>query len=337
MTIALAVAMAGARAHPQERPAEPSVLVEREAFLMGTWLRVQVAAPNRELGVAAIEAAFAEVARLESLLSSWRSDSEVSRLNRSVPGIPVRVEREVFDLLAEVWEWARASDGAFDPAVGPLIEAWDLRGRGRRPSAGELEQARRLSGLGSFRFRPGTLSLVRAEQGSWITAGGFGKGAALGAARRVLVANGVRSALLDFGGQLLAVGSPPGRDGWRIAVAHPSRRFEAAAWLVVSDRSVATSAASERFVEGGGEPHGHILDPRNGRPKPAWGSVTVVADDPLVADLASTTLFVLGPEEGAAWATKREGIGVLFLWEAEGEIVADWNENMAAWLRESEE
>jgi thiamine biosynthesis lipoprotein len=149
MTIALAVAMAGARAHPQERPAEPSVLVEREAFLMGTWLRVQVAAPNRELGVAAIEAAFAEVARLESLLSSWRSDSEVSRLNRSVPGIPVRVEREVFDLLAEVWEWARASDGAFDPAVGPLIEAWDLRGRGRRPSAGELEQARRLSGLGS--------------------------------------------------------------------------------------------------------------------------------------------------------------------------------------------
>ncbi|MGD2215943.1 MAG: FAD:protein FMN transferase [Gemmatimonadales bacterium] len=337
LAAALTVAVADARAQPEGRSADSKTFLQREAVLMGTRLRVQVAAASREQGAAAIEAAFEEVARLESLLSSWRGESEVSRLNRAVPGVPVRVEAEVFELLAQVWEWGRASDGAFDPAVGSLIEVWDLRGGGRRPSAAELEEARQQSGLDSFRFRPSTLSVVRAREGSWITAGGFGKGAALRAARRVLLAAGVRSALLDFGGQLLAVGSPPERDGWRIAVAHPARRFEAAAWLVVEDRSVATSAASERFVEIAGERFGHILDPRSGRPTPAWGSVTVVADDPLVADLASTTLFVLGPEEGPVWAKTLEDIGVLFLWEAEGKIVADWNENMAAWLTESED
>ncbi|NIN72298.1 MAG: hypothetical protein GTO46_10365 [Gemmatimonadetes bacterium] len=303
---------------------------------MGTWLRAQVVAANREAGAAAIEAAFAEVARLESLLSSWRGDSEVSRINRAVPGVPVQVERVVFELLSEVWEWGRGSDGAFDPALGALIEVWDLRGAGRHPSAVELEQARKLSGLDSFRFLPSAGSVVRSQPGSWMSSGGFGKGAALRAARRVLLAAGVRSALLDFGGQLLAVGSAPGRDGWRIAVAHPSRRFEAAAWLDVGNRSVATSSASERFMEIGGDRYGHILDPRSGRPTPAWGSVTVVADDPLLADLASTTLFVLGPEEGAAWAKQREDIGVLFLWEEEGRVVA-WNRNMAVWLTESED
>lgn len=165
-----------------------------------------------------------------------------------------------------------------------------------------------------------------------MTAGGFGKGAALRAARRALQRAGIESALLEFGGQLLAIGPAPGGEDWTASVAHPSRRHAAAASIRLRGVSAATSAASERFIEVDGERLGHVLDPRAGRPVPAWGSVTVVTPDPLLADVLSTALFVMGPDEGMAWAARREGIGVLFLEEEAGDVVATWNPAMRPWL-----
>jgi thiamine biosynthesis lipoprotein len=89
--------------------------------------------------------------------------------------------------------------------------------------------------------------------------------------------------------------------------------------------SVATTAQSERYVDVGGERYGHVLDPRTGRPVPALGSVTVVAADPVVADILSTALFVMGPEAGRRWAAGRKE-GILFLTLGEGAVVASWNE-----------
>lgn len=166
---------------------------------------------------------------------------------------------------------------------------------------------------------------ARRDAAAWIDTGGYGKGAALRAVERALRGAGIRSALLDFGGQVLALGGPEREPAWPVAVAHPARRHEVAARLRLRDRSAATSSASERFVEPDGTRLGHILDPRTGRPVPAWGSVTVVAADPLVADILSTALFVLGPRHGMAWAENREDVGVLFLIEQGDTVIARWN------------
>jgi thiamine biosynthesis lipoprotein len=96
--------------------------------------------------------------------------------------------------------------------------------------------------------------------------------------------------------------------------------------------SAATSAASERFVEIEGVRYGHILDPRTGRPVDAWGSVTVVMEDPLAADAVATALFVMGPEAGLAWAREREDVGALFLMEGPDGIEVAWNDAMEPWL-----
>jgi thiamine biosynthesis lipoprotein len=299
---------------------------------MGTRLRATVAAPTEEAATAAIETVFAEVRRLEAVLSSWRGESELSRLNSAPVGAATDVSAELFGLLQEVRGWSEASGGAIDPAVGALIDAWGLRGDGRRPSEDELSQALSWSGRDAFELDEGSSRVTRRAEGGWITAGAFGKGAALRSAVGLLRRAGVESALFDFGGQIAAVGTSPEGSAWTVGVAHPSRRDRAALELRLENVSAATSGASERYVEVDGQRFGHVLDPRSGRPVAAWGSATAVAADPMVADLVSTAVFVLGPEAGLRWADTLDGVGVLVLSDVEGHLSVNWNESMRAWL-----
>jgi thiamine biosynthesis lipoprotein len=318
--------MVGCGSRVRQHPAgSAAVWVERESYLMGTLLRGLVAAPTREAGLEALEHVFDAVRRLEAVLSTWRSDTQMSLLNSSPAGVAVSVSPELAALLGEVWTWSEATAGAFDPAVGALIDAWDLRGAGRRPSASDLEGARRASGLGRFEWVAGSGTVKRQHADAWIDTGAFGKGATLREAEQVLRDRGIETALLDFGGQVLTLGSPGEQNGWPVAGEHPSERQDAVTSLRLRDRSAATSSASERFVEPDGERLGHILDPRTGRPVPAWGSVTVVAADAMAADVLSTALFVLGPEEGMQFAATLEDIGALFLVEQDGALDARWN------------
>lgn len=292
---------------------------------MGTTLRIAVAAPSRPAAIAAIERAFDAVRGTDGLLSTWRDDSELGRLNHARVGQPVRLSGDLYTLLLESVRWSRALDGAFDPAVGALVDAWNLRGAGRIPSAVELAAAQARTGVAQFRFTDSTRTVTRLSEGAWLDSGGFGKGAALRAAAAALRARGVRSATLDFGGQVVVLGESPAGGDWVVPVAHPARRHDATVRLRLRDRSVSTSGQSERTLEVGGQRVGHVLDPRSGRPAAPWGSVTVVAADPLLADVLSTALFVLGPEAALAWARDRDDVGVLVLEERGAAVVSRWN------------
>jgi thiamine biosynthesis lipoprotein len=294
--------------------ARPATVV-REAFLMGTTLRAEVVAGERVAALAAIQQAFDTVAQLERMLSTWREDSEIARLNRAAPGDTVLLSPTLAGLLDEASGWSRETGGAFDPGVGALVDAWDLRGRGRVPLPAALAEARAASGLAQF-----TLAAVgwdrpraaRRSSAAWLDTGGFGKGVALRGAVSVLRRNGIASGSLNFGGQVAVFGDGPDERGWLVPVAHPGRRDTPVAALRVRDVSVSTSSQSEHYVDVRGRRFGHILDPRSGRPVTPWGSVTVVAADAAIADMLSTALFVLGPEEGAAWA-RRHDVAALIL------------------------
>jgi thiamine biosynthesis lipoprotein len=145
--------------------------------------------------------------------------------------------------------------------------------------------------------------------------GGLGKGYALDAAAGVLRARGFPVALLDFGGQALALDPPPGEPGWSVALSHPRRRDEAALSLVLARASLATSGNVEHGLVVDGRPLGHLLDPLSGRPAPFRGSASIVAPTGARADAYSTALFVMGPERGLAWAAGRQGLIPIFLEE----------------------
>jgi thiamine biosynthesis lipoprotein len=304
------------------------VWVEREAAVMGTRLRVALEAPRREAGFSAIEAAVAGVRAVDDLLSTWRGDTELAAVNGAPLETDVALSARLTGILGEVWRWQLETNGAFDPAIGALVDAWDLRGRGRRPSPVELGRALEAVGLGRFHFDEVAGTVTRTDGRSWIDAGAFGKGAALREAWLRLEELGVQDALLDFGGQVLAQGSPEGGGDWIVAVAHPARRSEPAVELRLSDRAAATTGQAERFIEADGRRFGHVLDPRSGEPVPAWGSVTVVASDPLVADVLSTALFVMGPEAGMEWVRDRDEVAALFLVDLGERLEARWNRAM---------
>jgi thiamine biosynthesis lipoprotein len=292
---------------------------------MGTSLYAAVVAPSRAEGIHAIDHAFAAVRRLDSLLSTWHDDSEIARLNQAAPHYPVSISAELHQWLQEAARWTRLTQDAFDPSVGALVDAWDLRGQGRVPSSGRLQVARSSTGLRHFVFNRHAGTAMKTKAGAWIDTGGFGKGVALREAGQVLIREGVHSAILNFGGQVLALGADRDGSDWKVPVAHPSRRTEPVVWLHCRDRSVSTSSQSERFVTVEGHRFGHVLDPRSGQPVPAWGSVTVVAEDPAVADMVSTALLVMGPEAGLEWANARRDIGVLFLIERATGLERRWN------------
>jgi thiamine biosynthesis lipoprotein len=302
-------------------------VVERERVVMGTTLRIRVEAADRESALVATGAAFAEVERIGGLLSTWSDASAIAAIHRAAPGTPTRVVPELLGLLAAADLLVEATEHAFEPRVGALVDAWDLRGEGRTPDALELAHAIAASGEGSLTLDMLSGTATRHDSRAWLDTGGFGKGAALDAARAVLTAAGVRGAFLDFGGQAALMG--PSADPVLLALAHPERRWEAACWIgLESGHSVATSGSSERFVVSGGRVLSHILDPRTGAPAPVWGSVAVVAENSLEADALSTALYVMGPDEGSRWLGDRDDIAVLFLETVEGSVHPRWNSAM---------
>jgi thiamine biosynthesis lipoprotein len=294
---------------------QKSVEIQRTTLLMGTRATVRISGQDRGQATAASHAVLREIARVEALLSTWIPSSELSRINRLPINRPTNLHPEIMAWLGELDELKAKFWGAFDPAIGALIDVWDLRGSGREPTQTELEDALSATGSHTFKINPDQKKIVRLDPDAWIDAGGFGKGIALRLAADTLRARGV-SGVVDLGGQLVVVGDA----SHQIDISGPgdrrpaclTKRAESTNSVIARNTSVATSGLSERAVVIGQKRLGHILDPRNGQPAIDWGVVTVVAEDPLVADVLSTALFVLGPEQGMQLAEGLATIGVLF-------------------------
>jgi len=285
---------------------------ERRVAAMGTTLAVEVDAATRGQALAAAEELIAAVADAEARLSTWRASSELSRFNRAPVGETVALSAATFADLERAVGCAAATGGAFEPAIAPLSAAWGLRGGGRRPAAEELAQARAASGsAGRLDLEPAARTLVKRAP-LRLDEGGFGKGAALGRALELAAARGV-GARLDLGGQLAWTGSEA---HFVALLADPRDRARpvVALTLDAAAGSLASSGNSEHAVTVGGDRIGHLIDPATGAPAPDFGSVAVLAADPLEADCRSTALFVLGPERGLQWqAAARDGAAVFLV------------------------
>lgn len=277
------------------RPGQVAPLPEldRRVLAMGTELRLHLEGKG-DLARAS-EAALAESRRLEAACSTWNPDTTWSRLN-AAQGAPVPLDAEWVDLLGAVKGWTARTEGAFDPVLWALLDAWGVRRGGTQPAPQALAKAREASGAHLLQLdrRTGTARLTHPAAG--IEEGGFLKGYALD---RMKVKAPSAAGLLDFGGQLLAWGRPV-----EASVADPLDRQRPRISFSLNEASLSCSGTSERGR--------HILDPRSGEPCAAWGGTAVVAADGLTADVLSTALYVLGPEAGLRWA-ERHQVAAAFL------------------------
>lgn len=292
-------------------------LVTREVYLMGTRAQLATYAATREKGLATLASALDVLERAENELSTWREASDISALNRQPVGSSWPARPSLCRMFAEVWQWHGATAGAFDPAIGRLLAAWDVHGQGAVPSPETRLRAAAASGLGRLAFDPAGCTLTRRGDVA-IDAGAFGKGEALD---RVEAALGDEPWMIDLGGQV-SVGPRAPEGGWTVAIADPRRRDEPYLHVRLTKGSLSTSGGSERDLMVDGTRVGHILDPRTGAPAPFTGSVTAWHRRGLAADALSTALFVMGPEDGLRWAEAR-GIAALYLIPERGTVRAE--------------
>jgi thiamine biosynthesis lipoprotein len=285
----LALNLATSCASPPPVPVE----VADGRLVMGTALEVKLLTLQPELARRVLEEVFAEAEQLDALLSHFDRDSEVTRLATQAGQGPQAVDERLADIVRLSLEYGELTRGAFDVTLGPLTLLWREKSRDQLTYE-EVAKVRALTGLADLRIdASGRVEL--AKPGMSLDFGGIAKGYALDRVLGLLQSEGIEAALASFGqSSVWALGAPPGRDGWELALRSPSGGFAGIVTLVDSALSVSSSFA------GPGEPGeiGHIVDPRSGWPLNISSMVAVVSDDATRAEALSTALLLMHHEQG---------------------------------------
>jgi FAD:protein FMN transferase len=277
---------------------------------MGTRFRIVLYAANEAAAREASRAAFDRVAALDDCMSDYKPQSELMRLCAKAGGDPVTVSPELFTVLTKAQEVAEKSDGAFAITVGPVVRLWRLTRRTQRlPDPEKLAKARALVGYRNVRLDAGTKTVQLLKPGMLLDLGGIAKGYAADEALTVLKKHNIDCALVAAGGDIAVSGSPPGREGWDVAIV-PLESGDSSPHLLLRNAAVSTSGDAEQFVEIGGVRYSHIVDPRTGLGLTGRSEVTVVARHGIDSDSLTKVAAVLGAEKGlpiieAASATAR--------------------------------
>jgi thiamine biosynthesis lipoprotein len=244
-------------------------------------------------------AALDEVERLEALLSAYREDSELCRVNREARRGPVTVDAEVYRLLRAACAISAATGGAFDPAAGALVKAWGFfRGPRRVPAESEPQEAR--GGCGSVDCDDARRAVAFRRPGVEFNLGAIGKGYAVDRAIQLVRTRfGITSVLMQGGGSSLRVlGAPPTEPrGWPVDLGDPCRRGRTLARVWLRDGALGTSGADHQFFVHKGQRYGHVLDPRTGVTARALLGASALAPTAMEADALSTAFFVMGLED----------------------------------------
>jgi len=272
-------------------------LFKRSRPMMGTIFQITVAGESDGDAEPAVEAALDEIGRLEEVLSEWREDSEISRINQGAGADPITVGTDTFAVVkagVEVGQW---SEGAFDLSWAALRGLYDFRPEQQRiPELSDVRPRLGLIDYQQIQIDEEAYTVRLGREGMAIGTGGIGKGYALDRAAAILRERGMGSFMLFGGGQVQVHGLKGDRP-WRVGIQHP-RRDDFFAYLEATEGTISTSGDYEHFfIDDEGKRWHHILDTSTGLPVEGTLSVTVVAPSGVYGDALSTACFVLGAEK----------------------------------------
>ncbi len=256
------------------------------------------------------------VPEIESWLSPWREDSELSRLNALPAEEPFEPSAALLDLLCLAKDLHEQTDGAFDLATGAQIVLWKrCREEKRLPTEEEIRAALAASGMARLSVHREPPEVRKKTDGLLLDPGAIGKGWALDEAARNLLDAEPKADFLLHGGRssVTARGTHGQSDGWPVGIGNPLLTRRRLGTVILRNQALSTSGSNIQFFRVGDRRFGHILDPRTGWPTDGMLSVSVVADSAAVADALSTAFFVLGVEKAAACCDTMKGIGAILI------------------------
>lgn len=301
------------------QPTSPPVVSKRIQMHMGTLVTITAVASDKDVANRAIQAGFDEIKRLERLLSTWRSNSELSHVNAEAGLQPVRVSRETLELVVRSMEMAQLTDGGFNIAVGPAMEAWSFTERQHIPRDKELQQLRSLVDWTNIQINNEARTIFLPHKGMRVDIGGIGKGYAADRAVEQMKQAGAIGGVVALSGDIKTFGIFPGRSGFPVGIRHPRQEGALIAMIDLTDEAISTAGDYERFFERDGVRYHHILDPQTLRPARGCQSVTVIAKEGAVADGLDTGIFVLGPTRGMELVERLQDVEAIII-DDEGRV-----------------
>ena len=254
---------------------------------------------------------------IESWMTVFNEDSEVSRVNCEAAIRPIEASKPLFDLLTTCAALTAETNGAFDPACGAMIKTWGFyRREGRLPTDKDRASAMAASGMKHVVLNESNRTVKFLRPGLELNFGGIGKGFALDRAADLLANQwGITSALLHGGGSSVrAVGTPPGDShGWRIGLKHPHDPDQSLGEVRLRGNGLGTSAATFQYFVYKGKKYGHVLDPRSGHPAEGTASASVIAASAAESDALSTAAFVMGANAFETYRKPRPEIEAIIM------------------------
>ena len=286
---------------------------------MGTRFEITLVG-TQEVANQYLNAAQGEIERIERLISSWDANSQTAEINRQAGIKPVKVAKELYDLIARSIEISKITQGAFDISYAALDPVWFFDGRMKAvPSESERLKSVQNIGFKDLVLNAKEQTVYLPKKGMKIGFGAIGKGYAADATKKLMKSLGVSSGIINASGDLTSWGKKPDGTDWQVGISNPENPAKVFSWFPVRDAAVATSGNYEKYVTLEGKQYSHIMDPRTGMPVSGIKSVTVFAPKAELADAFATAVFIMGIDTGIDTISQLPGMSCIIV-DAENNI-----------------
>lgn len=291
-------------------PKEP---ISQNGFLLDTVINITIYDTS---DTSLLSESFAICEQYEQLLSRTIEDSDISKINKA-SGKPVSVSKDTIELIKKSIDYSKLSNGAFDITISPLSDLWDFKNNKKVPDQTAIDEAKSLVNYHTIKLTKDTVTLENPRAS--IDLGAIAKGFIADKIKTYLISEGVTSAIIDLGGNVLTIGSKPDGSSWNIGIQKPfDERNTPITSVSLKDESVVTSGVYERYFEKDGIIYHHILDPSTGYPyENGLLSVSILSESSVDGDALSTTCFALGLDKGMAFIESLPGVDAIFITDDE--------------------
>jgi FAD:protein FMN transferase len=290
-------------------------IFKRALKLMGNRFEISVVADNEAWAKTCIDAAVAEISRIEALLTTFRDDSQTNQINAQAGIAPVKVDKEVFDLIKRALRISELTQGAFDLTYGSIDKRfWNFDTQMTAlPEPSVAQQSIRLINYKNVILDAENQTVFLKEQGMRIGFGGIGKGYAADKAKAILQNLGVKSGIVNASGDLITWGRQPNGENWTIGIANPDAKNKTFSHINISNMSIATSGNYEKYAIINGKKYSHTIDPKTGFPVSGIKSVSLLSPIAELADALATPVMVMGIKVGLHLINQMHGVACIIV------------------------
>jgi thiamine biosynthesis lipoprotein len=284
-------------------------IYKKKQSLLGSPFEITVVAKDSVQGNLFSDLAIAELKRIENLISDWIPTSQISKVNQNAGIFPVKVDKEVFDLVERANKISKLTSGAFDISYASMDRIWKFDGSMKEmPTEEAIRKSVEKVGYQNIILNSKDTTIFLKNKGMKLGLGGIGQGYIADKIKVLLQEKGCNSGLVNVSGDINTWGKQPNGNAWTVGIVNPMNKNKVFATFPLDDSAVETSGSYEKYVTFNGKRYSHIIDPRTGYPASGIISVSVFAKQTELADALATGIFVMGVEVGLDLVNQLKGI-----------------------------